>query len=127
MIAWSLLVGALLAAFSVAEPVPQGPSAGSVQKLEITVRDENEVSVVAAKRFHLCGFCWAIRGGFNDITDHKNPAFVNGDINSHASVILSDALSPREFAFLAAYKLQPDSSCKLPQRAFHQTCRPVLF
>ena len=82
MIAWSLLVGALLAAFSVAEPVPQGPSAGSVQKLEITVRDENEVSVVAAKRFHLCGFSWAIRGGFNDITDHKNPAFANGDIYS---------------------------------------------
>jgi len=34
------------------------------------------------KRFHLFGFSWAIRAGFNDITDHKNPAFVNGDVNS---------------------------------------------
>jgi hypothetical protein len=34
------------------------------------------------KRFHLFGFYWAVRGGFNNITDHKNPFAVNNDINS---------------------------------------------
>ena len=51
MIARSLFVAVLLAVFSVAEPVPQGPSAGSAQKLEITVSDENGVSVPAAHVF----------------------------------------------------------------------------
>ncbi len=51
MIAWSLFVGVLLATFSVAGPVPQSPSAGSAQKLEITVSDENGVSVAAAHVF----------------------------------------------------------------------------
>jgi len=34
------------------------------------------------KRFRLFGFYWAVRGGFNNITDHKNPAVVNSDIDS---------------------------------------------
>jgi len=51
MIAWSLFVCVLLATFSVAGPVPQSPSAGSAQKLEITVSDENGVSVAAAHVF----------------------------------------------------------------------------
>jgi len=34
------------------------------------------------KRFGLFGFNWAIRGGFDNITDHKNPGVVNNDINS---------------------------------------------
>src|SRR5437868_12692212 len=51
MVGWSLFVGVLLAAFSVAGPVPQGPAADSAPKLEITVSDENEVSVVAAHVF----------------------------------------------------------------------------
>src|SRR5581483_9237385 len=34
------------------------------------------------KRFHLLGFSWAVRGGFDNITDHKNPLLVNNDINS---------------------------------------------
>jgi hypothetical protein len=34
------------------------------------------------KRFHAFGFYWAIRGGFDNITDHKNALFVNGFIDS---------------------------------------------
>lgn len=34
------------------------------------------------KRFHLFGYYWALRGGFDNITGHFNPAFVNTDINS---------------------------------------------
>src|SRR5205814_9127979 len=51
MVGWSLFVGVLLAAFSVAEPASQTLSADSAHKLEITVRDENEGSVVAAHVF----------------------------------------------------------------------------
>src|SRR6267142_1842711 len=51
MIARSLFAGVLLAVFSVAEPVPQGPSAGSAQELEITVSDDNGVPVPAAHVF----------------------------------------------------------------------------
>lgn len=34
------------------------------------------------KRFHAFGFFWAIRGGFDNITDHKNALFVNAFIDS---------------------------------------------
>ncbi|OLC96615.1 MAG: hypothetical protein AUH86_09320 [Acidobacteria bacterium 13_1_40CM_4_58_4] len=34
------------------------------------------------KRFRLFGFYWALRGGFNNITDHKNPFVVNNDASS---------------------------------------------
>ena len=34
------------------------------------------------KRFHLFGYYWALRGGFDNITDQSNPIFVNADINS---------------------------------------------
>lgn len=34
------------------------------------------------KRFHAFGFYWAIRGGFDNITDHKNALFVNSFIDS---------------------------------------------
>ena len=34
------------------------------------------------KRFHLFGYYWALRGGFDNITDHQNPYVVNTDINS---------------------------------------------
>jgi len=34
------------------------------------------------KRFRLFGFYWALRGGFNNITDHKNPFVVNNDVSS---------------------------------------------
>ena len=34
------------------------------------------------KRFHLFGYFWALRGGFNNITNHANPYVVNNDINS---------------------------------------------
>ena len=34
------------------------------------------------KRFHLFGYYWAVRGGFDNITGHNNPAFVNSDVNS---------------------------------------------
>jgi len=34
------------------------------------------------KRFHLFGYYWALRGGFDDITNHQNPYVVNTDVNS---------------------------------------------
>jgi len=34
------------------------------------------------KRFHLFGYFWALRGGFDNITNHSNPYVVNNDINS---------------------------------------------
>ena len=34
------------------------------------------------KRFHLFGYFWALRGGFDNITNHANPYVVNSDINS---------------------------------------------
>jgi len=34
------------------------------------------------KRFRLFGFYWALRGGFDNITDHKNPFAVNNDMSS---------------------------------------------
>lgn len=34
------------------------------------------------KKFHLFGFQWAIRGGFNDVTARKNPSVVNNNVDS---------------------------------------------
>ena len=34
------------------------------------------------KRFHLFGYYWALRGGFDNITGHANPYLVNSDIDS---------------------------------------------
>ncbi len=34
------------------------------------------------KRFHAFGYYWALRGGFDNITNHSNPVVVNSDINS---------------------------------------------
>ncbi|MGA8150253.1 MAG: carboxypeptidase regulatory-like domain-containing protein [Terriglobales bacterium] len=34
------------------------------------------------KRFHLFGYYWALRGGFDNITNRPNPVVVNADINS---------------------------------------------
>jgi hypothetical protein len=34
------------------------------------------------KRFHAFGYYWALRGGFDNITNNLNPIFVNGDVNS---------------------------------------------
>ena len=35
------------------------------------------------KRFHLFGAYWALRGGFDDITDRKNYAFVNNNVDAY--------------------------------------------
>lgn len=40
------------------------------------------LNVHLEKRFHLFGYFWAVRGGFDNITDHQNPVVVNNDINS---------------------------------------------
>ncbi len=40
------------------------------------------LNVHLEKRFSLFGFNWAIRGGFDNITDHENPGVVDNDINS---------------------------------------------
>jgi hypothetical protein len=34
------------------------------------------------KRFHALGFYWALRGGFDNITNHQNPFTVNNNIDS---------------------------------------------
>ncbi len=34
------------------------------------------------KRFHAFGYYWALRGGFDNITDRSNPLVVNNDVNS---------------------------------------------
>jgi hypothetical protein len=34
------------------------------------------------KRFHAFGYYWALRGGFDNITNNLNPIFVNADVNS---------------------------------------------
>lgn len=34
------------------------------------------------KRFHAFGFYWAVRGGFDNLTGHKNYGFVNNDVDS---------------------------------------------
>ncbi|MGA7646393.1 MAG: TonB-dependent receptor [Terriglobales bacterium] len=41
------------------------------------------------KRFHLFGYFWALRGGFDNITDHSNPYVVNSDIDSPQFLTLS--------------------------------------
>lgn len=40
------------------------------------------LNLFAEKRFHAFGRYWALRGGFENITDHTNPTAVNADINS---------------------------------------------
>ena len=41
------------------------------------------------KRFHLFGYYWALRGGFDNVTDRLNPIFVNGDIDSPQFLVFS--------------------------------------
>ncbi|HZQ71147.1 MAG TPA: TonB-dependent receptor [Terriglobales bacterium] len=48
------------------------------------------------KRFHAFGFHWAIRGGFDNITDHKNALFVNSFIDSPEFLTFS-AIDRRSF------------------------------
>ncbi len=48
------------------------------------------------KRFHAFGFYWAVRGGFDNITDHQNALFVNGFIDSPQFLTFS-AIDRRSF------------------------------
>jgi hypothetical protein len=34
------------------------------------------------RRIHLFGFMWALRAGFNDITNRSNPSAVNKNVDS---------------------------------------------
>ena len=38
------------------------------------------LNLFVEKRFHAFGRYWALRGGFENITDHSNPAVVNSDV-----------------------------------------------
>ena len=40
------------------------------------------LNLALEKRFHLFGYYWALRGGFDDITGASNPVVVNADVNS---------------------------------------------
>ncbi len=44
--------------------------------------DYFSLNLQVEKRFHLFGYFWALRGGFNNITGHSNPYVVNSDIDS---------------------------------------------
>ena len=48
------------------------------------------------KRFHLFGYFWALRGGFDNITGHSNPSVVNSDIDS-AQFLTFSAFEGRGF------------------------------
>jgi hypothetical protein len=45
-------------------------------------RDYFSLNVQFEKRFHLFGYYWAVRGGCGDITGHRNPLYVNNNIDS---------------------------------------------
>jgi len=44
--------------------------------------DYFSLNLFLEKRFHLFGYFWELRGGFDNITGHSNPQVVNSDINS---------------------------------------------
>jgi len=44
--------------------------------------DYFSLNLFLEKRFHLFGYFWELRGGFDNITGHGNPYVVNSDINS---------------------------------------------
>jgi hypothetical protein len=44
--------------------------------------DYFSLNLFLEKRFHLFGYFWELRGGFDNITGHSNPQVVNRDINS---------------------------------------------
>ncbi len=48
------------------------------------------LNLFVEKRFQAFGRYWALRGGFENITDHANPAVVNADIDSSQFLIFSD-------------------------------------
>lgn len=48
------------------------------------------------KRFHAFGYYWALRGGFDNITNNQNPVVVNADINSPQFLTFS-GYNPRAF------------------------------
>jgi hypothetical protein len=47
------------------------------------------LNVQLEKRFHLFGYYWAVRGGFNNITDHRNPYAVNSNTDSPQYLMFS--------------------------------------
>jgi hypothetical protein len=44
--------------------------------------DYFSLNLQVEKRFHLFGYFWALRGGFDNITNHRNPSVVNSDIDA---------------------------------------------
>ena len=42
------------------------------------------------KRFHALGFYWALRGGFDNLTNHQNPYSVNNNVNSPGFLTFSN-------------------------------------
>jgi hypothetical protein len=51
--------------------------------------DYFSLNLFLEKRFHLFGYFWELRGGFDNITGHSNPQVVNSDINSPQFLIFS--------------------------------------
>jgi hypothetical protein len=48
------------------------------------------LNLFAEKRFRLFGANWALRGGFDNITGHGNPLFVNNNVDSAQFLTFSD-------------------------------------
>ena len=48
------------------------------------------LNLFVEKRFHAFGRYWALRGGFENITDHSNPAVVNSNVESPQFLVFSD-------------------------------------
>lgn len=46
--------------------------------------DFETLNVHIEKQFHLFGFQWALRGGFNNVTGRKNPSVVDNNVDSPA-------------------------------------------
>lgn len=44
--------------------------------------DYFSLNIFLEKRFHVFGYFWELRGGIDNITDHRNPYVVNSDVDS---------------------------------------------
>ncbi len=49
------------------------------------------------KRFHLFGYYWALRGGFDDITGRSNPVVVNADVDAGSQFLTFSGYNRRAF------------------------------
>jgi len=73
-------------AFSVVNPLQQLVGAPNSRRFPTYF----SLNTHLEKRFHFLGAYWAARGGFDNITGHRNPVFVNNNISSSQFLTFSD-------------------------------------